>query len=123
MKKSSYSHLLIITIVIICSATIQSCKKGKDDPLISLKSRDGRLCRAWNLTKIEGNSASNTITYDGSTVTDAGITLWISAAFSMTFDKDATVNFIETKTNNGTGSQAPTITDKSYWTWLNSEKK
>lgn len=122
MKKYTYSSLFIITSVIIASLTIQSCKKGKNDPFLSLRSRDGRLCRAWKLTSITGNSANNKITYDGSTVTDAGTTLWVSATFQITFNKDASVNFVEIKTNNSTGAEAPTITDKNFWTWLNSEK-
>lgn len=125
MKNYSYSHLFIITIVIIGSITIQSCRKGKDDPLISFRSRDGRLCREWKLTNITGNSANNAISYkdEDTTLTDAGTTLWINASFYITFNKDATVTFIEIKTNNSTGTQAPTISDKSYWAWLNSEKK
>lgn len=122
MKRNNALGLFIITVVIIGSVAIQSCKKGKDDPFISLRSRAGRLCRAWKLTTISGNSAGNTVTYDGSTVTVAGTTLWVSTTFDITFNKDASVNFLESKTNNTTGSEAPTITDKSYWTWLDSKK-
>jgi hypothetical protein len=124
MKKYSFLRIFIITVVIISSVTIQSCKKGKDDPLISFRSRDGRLCRAWNLTNITGYSANNTITFDGSNVIDNNDTLYVSANFTITFVKDATFNFVETKTiyvyNNG--QLAPTVTDNSYWAWLNSEK-
>ena len=122
MRKDSHWHLFIITVVIISSFTIQSCRKGKDDPFISLRSRDGRLCREWKLTSITGYSCNNSITYDGSTLIDANTTLWISSTFDITFNKDATFDFIESKTNNSTGAEAPTITDKNYWTWLNSEK-
>jgi hypothetical protein len=122
MRKYSYLHLFIITVVIIGSVTIQSCKKGKNDPLISFRSRAGRLCREWKLTNITGYSANNSVTFDGSHVIDANDTLWVGADFDITFNKDATVNFIETKTNNSSGAAAPTISDKSYWAWLNSKK-
>jgi len=74
----------------ISSVVFTGCKKGEEDPSISLKSRDGRLKRAWKLDKIEGteknvvtssfggssSTATETITtsYNGALLTETNVT-------------------------------------------------
>jgi hypothetical protein len=63
-------HLKIIVLVIAAALFIplmNGCKKGENDPFLSLKSRDARLKGTWNMKKGEGSgSTSNT---QGSTTT------------------------------------------------------
>ena len=82
-----------------------ACKKGANDPALSLKSRKGRLAGEYNITKWENNSTSvngnNTATYsatfDGSTLiekqTSGGTTITTTTPVSVatyTFMKDGT---------------------------------
>ena len=48
---------LKIALFVVLAATfiLPSCKKGENDPFISLKSRDARITAKWKLTKIEGD--------------------------------------------------------------------
>ncbi|MEI6852272.1 MAG: hypothetical protein WCL06_05490 [Bacteroidota bacterium] len=59
MKK----FVFIALVLIIVMPAFQSCKKGANDPAISLKSRKARLCGVWNLTK-----GSEVITYSDGTI-------------------------------------------------------
>jgi hypothetical protein len=71
MKNQNFPILLIIAFIIIGSFIFHSCKKGKDDPFISLRSRKERLCGEWdlsagNITKINGSSIDSTVYNGGS---------------------------------------------------------
>ena len=64
MKKSI--ALLGMALLVFTSVLITGCKKGEDDPFISLKSRDARITAKWKLTKAEGTSTN---TFAGTTYT------------------------------------------------------
>jgi hypothetical protein len=56
-------------VIALTSLTFQSCKKGEDDPAVSLRTRKDRFTNTWLLTKYEKNGASQslsgaTYTYD-----------------------------------------------------------
>ncbi len=56
--------LLVLLVALIAIPTFQSCKKGANDPAISLRSRKARLVASWTLS-------SGSITYtSGSSYTD-----------------------------------------------------
>lgn len=63
--------LIILSIGAIALITsISSCKKGENDPALSLKSRKARLAGEWTVTKEEGTSTSTDVnTGGGATVT------------------------------------------------------
>ena len=42
----------ILTIMLIVTAFV-GCKKGEEDPIISLRSRDARITGTWELKKME----------------------------------------------------------------------
>ncbi len=50
--KKLFAALMLITLV---STMFTSCKKGTDDPVISLLTRKDRFVNTWNLTKYEKN--------------------------------------------------------------------
>ncbi len=62
--KICVSALMISTIAL---GVFSSCKKGTDDPVVSLMTRKDRLTNTWTLTKYEKNSASQDL--NGSTYT------------------------------------------------------
>jgi len=64
MKKVN-KFFAILMLVILATPLLNSCKKGPDDPFISLRSRAGRLKGEWNLT-----SGTETETSGGSTYTE-----------------------------------------------------
>ncbi len=63
--------LLVLLVAVFAMPTFQSCKKGENDPSISLKSRKARLVGEWTLEKgtitITSGGSSGVITYNGST--------------------------------------------------------
>lgn len=79
---------------------ITGCKKGENDPFLSLKSRKARISGEWNLTSgtvTETSSDGVTTdtyvrTYSGTTVTDNNGSL--SYTESMTIDKDGTYEVV-----------------------------
>jgi hypothetical protein len=127
---------LVLLAVVLAIPAFQSCKKGENDPAISLKSRDARITATWKLTKIEGTKTSvnsgvtttTTTTYDGSIKTRVTtipgfptVTSSVTGTFEMTIDKKGRMSWTETVT-----SVSPPITDvqsgEGNWYWLNSDK-
>lgn len=47
-----YKHIFVLSIAVLFS--IQSCRKGEDDPLISLRPRTDRLTGKWELKYLNG---------------------------------------------------------------------
>ncbi|MGV6862149.1 MAG: hypothetical protein ACWA41_10275 [Putridiphycobacter sp.] len=82
-----------------------SCKKGENDPALSLKTRKGRLAGEYTITSIEGtstytsgsNTSTTTTTFDGSNYVESqtsnGTTVSNTSTVTlaeMTFSKDGT---------------------------------
>lgn len=57
----------VATLIAVFSLTFSSCKKGEDDPVVSLKTRKDRFTNTWVLTKYEKNGVNQDIS--GSTYT------------------------------------------------------
>jgi len=55
MKKFN-SILLALTVATTCLFAFTACKKGSDDPLVSLKTRKDRFTNTWTLSKYEKNA-------------------------------------------------------------------
>jgi hypothetical protein len=121
--------LSIIIVIALASTTFHSCKKGENDPLLSIKSRDARIVGTWKLTSSDykhvstgvysGTSISttNTSTFDGTLMTDLHGNNTSTYAYSeeITIEKDGTYSYKiveDGDTNEGT----------SYWYWLDSKK-
>lgn len=93
-KKIIYFAFAFIAIVGV--STVTSCKKGENDPFISLKSRKARISGEWKLEKgtltsttvAGGIPSSSTTTYTGSTRTSNGNSDPYSE--TLTIDKDGT---------------------------------
>lgn len=55
LTKMMLTALIVATTITII---LPSCKKGDDDPIISLKTRNERFTNTWTLTKYEKNGVS-----------------------------------------------------------------
>jgi hypothetical protein len=76
MKKNFFRIALIVMVGGVMMAS-SGCKKGENDPSISLRSRTARLAGEWNLSAedykessiSDNSSTTETVTYDGSILT------------------------------------------------------
>ncbi len=59
MKKLSI--YLAMVFMLFAGTTIVSCQKGKDDPIVSLKTRKDRFTNTWTLVQLEKNGATQDI--------------------------------------------------------------
>ena len=100
--------LLLAAGAFLLTANLSSCKKGENDPFLSLKSRKSRLVGEWTVSKSEGTSStvnsssaimntSSVTTYDGAnettiqtTALGAGAPSTSSYTQSFEFKKDGT---------------------------------
>ena len=98
MKKIN-SILLALTIAITSLFTFTSCKKGDDDPVVSLKTRKDRFTNTWKLTKYEKNGTTQDIsgtTYTYFVKNDGTLTRTIEGSlfgFATKTIKDGTWSF------------------------------
>ena len=122
-------NFLLFAGIILASLAMNSCKKGENDPFISLKSRDARITAKWKLTKIEGTnvngtpSVTQTIRFNGTTYSETystGNSNSATGSFEMTIDKKGTLNYSETFTPSSGTSDVESGT--SEWYWIDSDK-
>lgn len=59
--KTKTIYLLPIILLFVAIGSITSCKKGEDDPAISLRSRKARFVNQWTLVKYEKNGAQQSM--------------------------------------------------------------
>lgn len=112
--KNKFLKILFALIAIIGFTAISGCKKGENDPLISLKTRKGRITGEWKLiegtiTETEtngGSTGSSVVTYTSSTSNDGG-TIG-SYTETITIERDGT--YEKTITQNGS-----TLIIKGNW--------
>lgn len=108
-----------------------SCKKGKEDPFLSFKSRDKRLQQEWMLKEMtyydnnfsNGYSMTDELTFDGTTLTSThtenGGSDQSSGAFAMTI----------TIGKNGSYTMRTVVDDSIVfeqtlpWHWVDTDKK
>ena len=102
----NFKRALLILVVVLMA--LPACKKGKDDPGISLRSRKARLSGEWKLTagsttSLSGGSTT-TATYNGSTCTETfgGSSYTFAYAEALTIDKKGTFEYVITGASSST---------------------
>ena len=116
MKKANKLFALLMLVVLV-SPVFNSCKKGANDPFISLRSRAGRLKGVWNLTagtvtNISGSS-STTYTYTGTMVT------YVAGGQSQTAPYTESVEFVKDNTFTSTVMSGTTMEVVSgFWAFM-----
>lgn len=123
MKKVRIMLLALIGLTMIMP--LSSCKKGADDPMISLKSRESRLAGEWDVTSYVSVSTSGTTTttntYDDGSLTyvSGSTTQTGSYTWTWTIDKKGTYNFKRTTTWSGSSD---TYEEEGYWYFISGNK-
>lgn len=99
-----------------------ACKKGENDPFISLKTRTGRLKGDWKLTggtiTTTTGSVTTVDTYDGATITTTiNGTQVNNEAYTdnITFDKKG-------RYNRSGVTDTVSFAEEGYWAWINKSK-
>lgn len=90
--------LSMAVVMLLSSVFMSSCKKGEDDPFLSLKSRNGRVIGTWELKNKEYTSTTSTTT---------------NSTNSINSDKSSSVNSSSTK-NTFDGTTRTQISDGNY---------
>ena len=113
MKK----NLIVFLCFILIIPFINSCKKGDEDPFISLRSRESRLKGKWKLTSgtvtLNQNSVITTKTFTESmvTVTTNGQSTIYTHTEDLEFLKDNVFKATKMNDNN-------IETDEGFWTFI-----
>ncbi len=125
--KKTISILFITTILI---STFTSCKKGDNDPAISLLSRKARLTAEWELTDWSRTeiSGSNFTTYyfNGSILTTIiGNNTSSTSSYTENLEvlSDGTYSIKTTQVYTGNSSSTNTYSEDGYWSWLEGNKQ
>lgn len=92
-------YVVAFMVAALALTTIPSCKKGTDDPVISLKTRNDRFTNTWNLVKYEKNGVAqdlNGTTYEYKTLNNGTLTRTVEGTifgFSTKTVKDGSWSF------------------------------
>jgi hypothetical protein len=98
---------------------LTACKKGEDDPFLSLKSRDARIRGEWKMTeRTYSDNDGNSETFDGTTytITENGETEQFPYSATYTIEKHGTIEFHIVRDGVEHNSEG-------YWGWQNTNKK
>jgi hypothetical protein len=124
MKKLNKLFLALLLAAFIMPA-FQSCKKGPNDPAISLKSRTSRLSGTWSLTKgsemnVSGTSTTTTTYSTGSFTVVSGSSSYTGTyTWEWVIDKAGTYTMTRTRTITGASD---TYKDEGHWFWADGNK-
>lgn len=127
--------------LILAAALTQSCKKGENDPFMSLKSRDARITGDWELTSFEMISVykitedgdnyleSETIVYKDGNATSTEIESYTMSGITETYEDSYTYTYKENMTISKDGSYSVTNAEdgdvheySNKWWWVDDVK-
>jgi hypothetical protein len=109
---------VVIAALTLSAFALDGCKKGPNDPFMSIHSRKARMTGDWNTTAGSGSYGSSagttTWTYDGTTYseTDASGTSTNGMTMTMNFEKDGTYKSVTTNTATG---YSDVVTETGTW--------
>lgn len=120
------NYILIILGAALMMPTFQSCKKGPNDPAISLKSRSSRLCGEWEISKAKITNTDGPDTdlynYSDGTVTisySGGASATGTYSWTYTIEKNGVFKSVRTETYSGTTN---TYTIEGLWFFNDANK-
>lgn len=124
MKKLNKLFLALLLAAFVMPA-FQSCKKGPNDPAISLVSRTSRLAGTWSLTKGTETSVSGTTTttttYNGGSFTVVSGSSSYTGSYTCEWVIDKKGTYVMTRTRTVTGA-SDTYKDEGKWYWADKNK-
>lgn len=123
------NFLKVMIVLFIGVLTLEGCRKGENDPLISLRSRDARVTGEWKLVEFESTRTEvysednttvtvvRTASYDGTTWTrtNPGGTNSFSYSRNIIIDKDGKYVFKEAE-------DGDRYEESGRWSWLDDAK-
>lgn len=138
MKKISF----ILLFALMLTGLFNACKKGKDDPFLSLKSRNARLKGTWVLTSAQSsstlgrlnNDGDESATFDGANMTlvsenmdidfSGNTSVWTSTetfpyTYELTIEKHSRFNSTKTTVTSG---NTHTLNASGEWQWVDGNK-
>lgn len=124
--KNIIKSLALAAVVLVSGASFTACKKGENDPGISLKSRKGRFVGEWKVTagvtKNTSGAGTTTTTYTetGVTYTTGGGSSTSTWSQTLTVEKDGTLTMVENETPQG--GNTTTRTTKGRWMFAGKNK-
>ena len=125
-------------VLLIFASVFVGCKKGENDPFMSLLSRKARITGVWNLTSadyefrdVDGSDTDvTTYSYDGTQMTETtdGIGFAYTYSEEITIEKDGTFEMIiktdvEYYENEETKTGTNTETIEGLWYFLDGNKE
>ena len=132
MKTKRFKIGALAAILLIGASSLQSCKKGENDPVMSFQSRDARITGVWKLTKLEGTSSSS-YTWGTTTNSTVSSTNYADGLETSVYNGTSSTSFYtleytiekggEFKYNWVDTEDGSTEEFTSNWLWLNHNKK
>lgn len=124
-------NILVIAMVLVGTIlSLNSCKKGENDPFLSLSSRKARLSGEWKLTSAEwtevGDGDTEIYSFDGTNMTckEDGDTETYEYSENLLIEKDGTFkNTTEETYNVGVVSSKYTNTVEGIWFFVDGNKE
>ena len=115
-------NIVIVLISLVCLIVIPSCKKGDNDPFISLRSRDARITGKWKVVKFEeidnNNGSIYTSILNGSILTETSNGSSSSYSYSFNWEILADGTYKYTRITDGE------LSSGSYsWHWVDDTQK
>lgn len=123
MKKQSFKYAVI---AVLSLTFLAACKKGENDPFLSLKSRNARITGTWKLTSQEstqtevnnGMTEVYTTSFDGTYLTNTNPGGSSTTSYSHTIEIDKDGKYKMTRLDGGV-----TYENQGNWWWIDSKKK
>lgn len=123
------NFLKVMVVLFIGVLTLEGCKKGENDPLISLRSRDARVTGEWKLVEFKSTrtkvstdgtttiTETNSDSYDGDIWTRTTLAGTDSYSYSRSFiiEKDGKFTYKESE-------DGDRLENSGRWSWLDDAK-
>jgi hypothetical protein len=112
----------ILILALTFFGAIPSCKKGENDPLISIRSRDARITGKWkvinseSISNYDGNISSNILNGSILTETSNGSSSSYSYTSNWEITSNGTINYTVTR-------DGSLLTGTDTWNWLDDSQK
>ena len=126
MKTQLQTTILFSLILLLI---VGGCRRGEDDPRISLRSRDGRLTGTWELESATGSivevsndtgvpvTMSSTITYSGGQWRQSGNGFSVSYNYTERLSLEEDQSYLVVASRDNTEDRL-----EGYWSWENGRK-
>lgn len=125
------SSLKILATLFIVSLMLNSCKKGEEDPWISIHSRDARITGTWKLVEWNGKSEvfqDNAWSREDYAFSNGDLKIYSSGTKPIWTLGTGTMSYTITIEKGGVVSQefetsVESLQTSGYWRWVNNNKK